>query len=314
MSTAENRTINSQPFVPQIFARHETFHPRYGWLKKGFDAASRNSHIFSSDNAHIELGVGKNMVKAIRYWSFAFKLIDEVQQNGQRSRTYVPSELGKKLLGEDGWDPYIEDPATLWLLHWNLLKPPCHATAWYATFNYFHQNIFTADDLLEAIKDYSEQASKKSRATDSSINKDVHCLLRMYTASSSKKLLKEDSLDCPFSELGILKHIQDAKHYSFNMGSKFGIAPEIIVAACLDFVSSTEDSAKTISISRLLYDIGSPGLVLKLTESSLCDAIEQVSSDKKEVALSETAGLIQLSFAQDPSVLKDDILSSYYDD
>ncbi len=22
-----------------IFARHETFHPRFGWLKKGFDRA-----------------------------------------------------------------------------------------------------------------------------------------------------------------------------------------------------------------------------------------------------------------------------------
>jgi len=23
-----------------VFARHETFHPRFGWLKKGFDRAS----------------------------------------------------------------------------------------------------------------------------------------------------------------------------------------------------------------------------------------------------------------------------------
>ena len=303
---------NSLHGRPGVFARHETFHPRYGWLKKGFDAASSNSDIFSNDNAHIELGVGKNMAKAIRYWSFAFKLIDKVQQKGRKSRTYVPSELGEKLLSENGWDPYLEDPATLWLLHWNLLKSPCHATAWQVTFNYFHQNIFTADNLLEAIKNYSEQIPTNNRSTDSSINKDVHCLLRMYTTSSSKKLLKEDSLDCPFSELGILKHIEDAKHYSFNMGSKFGLAPEIVVAACLEFASIAEDSAKTISISRLLYDTGSPGLAFKLTESSLCDAIESVSSKIDQITLSETAGLIQLSFAQDPSVLKDAILRSYY--
>lgn len=297
---------------PVIFARHETFHPRYGWLKKGFDATLKDSEVFSKDNAHIELGVGKNMVKAIMYWSFAFKLIDKVQQKGQRSRTYVPSELGRKLLGEDGWDPYLEDPATLWLLHWNLLKSSCRATAWNFVFNHFHQGIFTAEDLLIAIKKYSEQALGNSRVTDSSINKDVHCLLRMYTASNSRKLFKEDSLDCPFSELGVLKHIEDSKHYAFNIGSKYGLAPEVVVAACLDFASLSGDSSKTISISRLLYDIESPGLVFKLTESSLCDAIEHVSSGIKEVALSETAGLIQFSFFQDPSSLKEQILDEYY--
>ena len=55
-----------------FFARHETFHPRHGWLKKGFDAVQERSDIFATADAHLDLGVGKNMGQAIRYWSTAF--------------------------------------------------------------------------------------------------------------------------------------------------------------------------------------------------------------------------------------------------
>ena len=51
------------------FAGHESFPLRYSWLKKGFDCLLRNGpHCFSSDEALVQLGVGKNMVRAIRHW------------------------------------------------------------------------------------------------------------------------------------------------------------------------------------------------------------------------------------------------------
>ena len=60
-----------------VFARHETFHPRYGWLRKGFVAARNDPQIFLRKDAHISLGVGKNMARSIRYWCHAFKLLRE---------------------------------------------------------------------------------------------------------------------------------------------------------------------------------------------------------------------------------------------
>ncbi len=108
-----------------IFARHETFHPRFGWLKKGFDRARNNSRIFLAEDAPVLLGVGKNMVRSIRYWCEAFKLLEDDQ----------PTIFGEALLGDQGWDAYLEDPASLWLLHWKLLETPCLASAWWFTFN-----------------------------------------------------------------------------------------------------------------------------------------------------------------------------------
>jgi hypothetical protein len=48
------------------FGRHETFALRYSWLTKGFQAFEKQKSIFSSEDSTIVLGVGKNMVNAIR--------------------------------------------------------------------------------------------------------------------------------------------------------------------------------------------------------------------------------------------------------
>ncbi len=66
-----------------IFAAHQTFHPRFGWLKKGFDAVEKDPTVFSREDAPLVLGVGKNMVEAIRFWSQAFKVIAPQKKVGK---------------------------------------------------------------------------------------------------------------------------------------------------------------------------------------------------------------------------------------
>lgn len=289
---------NSSP----IFARHETFHPRFGWIKKGFDSANKNSGVFLNDEATVILGVGKNMVNAISYWCKAFKVLEENE----------PTNLGNRLLSNNGWDPFLEDPASLWLLHWYLLKPPCYATAWYYVFNQFRQLEFTQDELFNGLSKYRELLNKSNLA-ESSLRKDISCIIRMYVPEiNSKKSISEESIDCPFTELGIIQTIGDAKHYSFKVGHQRNLPPEIVVFACLDFVDSLGSGQKTIAVSALLYNDRSPGMVFKLTESVLCDMIEQVSLKYDSIALSESAGLIQFSFKSSPKKLADNILDSYY--
>ncbi|MBG8553455.1 DUF4007 family protein [Hymenobacter sp. BT594] len=52
---------------PPSFAGHQTFAMRSAWLKKGVDALLQDPAIFSAEGALVELGVGKNMVSAIRH-------------------------------------------------------------------------------------------------------------------------------------------------------------------------------------------------------------------------------------------------------
>lgn len=287
--------------VNPVFANHETFHPRFGWLKKGFDAARKTPEIFLQDDAPVRLGVGKNMVRSIRYWCTAFKILD---------KNNLLTEFGSNLLEENGWDPYLEDPASLWLLHWNLLKPTCEAAAWYYIFNIFRDLEFTRDDMLAGIKDYTNIFNKN--IAESSLIKDVTCILRMY---ASQNLINgntpiEDSIDCPFTELNLIRTIGNI--YQFKIGAKANLPASIIVASCLEYANLVSHETKTIVISRLLYEEGSPGIVFKLTESILCEAIETVAKRFNSIILSDTAGLIQLSFTEEPDILSKEILEQYY--
>ncbi len=58
------------------FSGHESFYCKSLWLKKGYDFVSANKN-FNNPDAAVDLGVGKNMVAAIRYWLRAFGLLEE---------------------------------------------------------------------------------------------------------------------------------------------------------------------------------------------------------------------------------------------
>ena len=296
-----------------VFARHESFHPRFGWIKKGFDKASEDSSAFIADDATVQFGIGKNMVKSVRYWCSAFKVVDEFMESGSRARVSVPSDFGSKLLSDNGWDPYLEDVGSLWLLHWNLLKPICSATAWEFAFNHFRYLEFTAEEMLSAITEYKEIEYPAINTAKSSLKSDVNCLIRMYTPqASNNKAVNEDTLDSPFVELGLIKQIGDSKHFAFRVGEKLNLANEILTACCLEYASLTTPEARTINISELTFGIDSPGLIFKLTETDICHALEMVSNKFDELSIAETAGLLQLHFKEEPASLSQVVLNHYY--
>ena len=222
------------PHPQAVFARHETFHPRFGWIKKGFDRTHQNGKVFLREDATTILGVGKNMVRSHCYWCIAFKVLVDIQEKSGRARDKLATPFGAKLLADDGWDPYLEDPASLWLLHWYLLKPPCYATTWHFIFTCFRRPDFSFESLLSALTEYVHQQFPQQNVAESSLQKDVSCLLHMYSASKSRTGAIEDILDSPFTTLGLIQSENDEKHYSFHLGYKSTLPAEIIVAACLE--------------------------------------------------------------------------------
>ena len=60
-----------------VFARHESFYPRFGWLWKAVNLTQTAPDLFLRPDATVELGVGKNMVRAIRYWGIATRAVSE---------------------------------------------------------------------------------------------------------------------------------------------------------------------------------------------------------------------------------------------
>lgn len=294
-----------------VFARHETFHPRFGWLKKGYDAAIKNHNIFLEDDAAVILGVGKNMVRSIRYWCTAFGILYDTSRSKFSNNDLISTGFGDNLFADNGWDPYLESLASLWLLHWNLTKPYSQSTAWEFTFNEFHLSEFTDVQLFHSLNDYLHKNFPSFKVSPASLKKDINCILRMY-ARRSIKSFSDESLDCPFVNLGLVERAGESPYYTFKVGPKDGLDPEIIVSTCLEFAFLHNSNANSIALSRLLYEYGSPGLAFKLTENDLFDAIEIVSDKCKSLSVSDSAGIIQLSFDENPNVLSQQLLNNYF--
>lgn len=313
VATLDSPLVSSAlPIAPSkvVFARHETFHPRFGWLKKGFDAASADPEVFLREDAPLSLGVGKNMVKSIRYWCAAFKILED-----DRPAPGVPTDL----LKDSGWDPYLEDPASLWLLHWFLLKPPCLATLWAFCFYELMGTEFTPESLLHDLQDYRDRIAP--RIADSSLRKDISCFLRMYAKQPLKgkgRGSAEEALDCPFSDLGLIQTIGPGvletgnRRYRFVMGQKFSLPAEIIVYTALDYASTQANQMGSIPLTKVLFDPYSPGLALKLTEMALIEAISQVSRQIPKIRLEDLAGRMTLAYDSPPRTLAYQVLSQYY--
>lgn len=272
------------------FSGHETFPFRYPWLKKGFDAVLADAGVFVRDDAITTLGVGKNMVRAIRHWCLAAGVLEESEQSRLR-----PSPFGRALLADNGLDPYLEDPATLWLLHWQIATNRYRCTTWFWTFSHFHEPEFTREALTSALLRWTQTLPGKQVA-ESSLKRDVEVFLRTYAPSrQSRGDMAEDSLDCPLVDLGLLVQPGGGQAFRFNRGRQQTLPDGVLLYASLAFWEATAPQAGTLAIADLARQPASPGRVFKIDESSLVERLEGVERlTDGAISFGETAGLRQL--------------------
>ena len=287
------------------FGRHESFALRYSWLTKGFKALQKNSAIFTDDDATVVLGVGKNMVLSIRYWLRACQII---------TPTNEPTEVGKMLFDKGGFDPFLEDEATIWLLHWLLVNNVTEATTIYWFFNKFHKPVFTTEELTTSLSDFIRDArfevKKPSQAT---IKNDVSLLTRMYSLSKpSGRAPLEDSLDSPMASLGLLMRATDNKHFLAKAEYRDSLPPFIVGYAVLSLMNFRD--LQSMPLDDLMYsrdDFSAIGAVFRLSENALIKKIEELIILSPGVfEIRDTAGIYQLYLLQESN--PKDMLRDHY--
>ena len=290
---------NSPDKINTSFSGHETFPFRYTWLKKGFDAVSENPLAFADERATVTLGVGKNMVRSIRHWCLATELIEKSKgapnQDGTGGQGLAPTELGKSLLADDGWDPYLEDVATLWLIHWQLATNPTQATTWYWAFGILGQNEFRKEKFVSELIDWTEK-NGKNRISENSISRDVDCFLRTYIPSRLiQTTIIEDTFDCPLVELNLITNSSDGPTYRFYRGPKDALPTEIFAATLSKFWDVHCSGNDSLAFAQIAYAPNSPGQVFKLDEDTLVeylDSVEELTGGA--LRYDETAGVKQV--------------------
>lgn len=286
--------IYQDKYKPQ-FSGHETFPLRYGWLKKGYDAVEKrdgeaeNKAVFTHDDAIARFGVGKNMVASIRHWATAAGVIED----GEAQNSLATAALGRRLFGAGGLDPYMEHPASLWLIHWNLAGSP-EKTTWYWSFSNFPGATFERDRLVKALEKVAKDRAWP-RVSATTIRRDVECFLRTYVARRpSANASPEDTLESPLAELGLIKATGKRDGFRFVRGPKSTLGKGVFLYALMEFWKDFT-AARTLSFEAIAHEPGSPGRVFLLDENDIADRLldlEEFSGGT--FRWSETAGLKQV--------------------
>lgn len=273
------------------FSGHETFSLRHGWLKKGIDGVSKKPNFFSTEDAMIRLGVGKNMVQSIRHWCLATQVVQEPEKRGE----IVPTDLGESIFLDGDLDPYLEDSATLWLLHWHLATNLYHSTTWFWMFNHCNHAEFNKEKIISEIQSWLEKQGHKKPVSENTLKRDIDCFLRTYVASHQTKItVSEDSLDCPLTDLRLIIELDDGKTYQFNAGAQDSLPDEIFVYTLAKFWRM-EKRPDSIALSKIMQEVGSPARIFKLDENSLVQRLEKIEAiSEGAFAYDETAGLKQV--------------------
>lgn len=291
-------STDSKPQIKFTFSGHESFQCRHLWLKKGYDFVNKKKS-FNSEDAVVELGVGKNMVSSIRFWMKAFNLLTAVDEL---------TDFAHKLLSDDGYDPYIEDEGTLWLLHYQLVKKG-FASIYSIVFNELRREKieFTKDNFLSYIKRKSE-TEKSFQFNQKTLNEDFSVLTKMYLLSEAQSKDKEDSFSGLLTELDLVKCYNKGKEEFFTIANseRTEIPDEIVLYAILD----NENLDLSLSLNTMEQSNNSLGTIFAINKPGLQTKIENLAAKFPNIVFNDQAGIKELQFKKKP--LAYSILDKYY--
>ena len=300
------------------FSGHETFPCRYSWLPKAVNALKEKPKLFSDEErAIVVLGVGKNMVRAVRFWMQATGVVEPNSGEG-----YRVTKFGELLLGENGFDRYLEDRRTLWLLHWKLLTQKDPLFAWDYLYNRWSQPDITRTQVVNAFEREASRMDKKlSRVT---LEQHFDVFLHTYVPTRGRKgKVVEDNLDCPLVELELIEKIGDkpidtsGRHetaYAFRREVKPDITPEVFIYCLYDYWKNSESNEATLNFRDVSVEPGSIGQVFKLPEWEIRERLDSLEDDSGGLfEYQETASQQQVISRNLKEVSETELLIRIYD-
>jgi hypothetical protein len=277
------------------FSGHESFPCKTLWLKKGYDFVVAGDD-FNSPEAVIGLGVGKNMVASIRFWLRVFG----VTENDK------PTVLADYLFNDqNGKDKYLEDIATLWLLHFNLVFLE-EATL----YNMFFCGVqrerthFEREQVLTYVKMRMVEANKMTLFNANTVKKDIGVLLQNYTLP--RKAQSNEDFSTLLIDLDLIRQSSEGKDYYFNVDGKRKVTKEIFLYGLLKLKKQQGDN--TIPYDTIQEKIG---LVFCMQDFETIEMLKQLASDYSQYfAYSDVAGIKQIQFTKELDVKQ--VLDDYY--
>lgn len=268
------------------FRAHDTFFIRKGWLSKGMKYVQISPDLFISkdENPMDVLGIGSNMVKALRYWLQAVGLTVE-QRFGRRTQQFT--ELGASIFEHDR---FMEEMGTLFLLQYRLASNKEEATAWYYFFNEFTMSEFTKENFVASLQNYVMMHESDVSVALRSLNDDFSCIVSTYLPkhkNGTGKENPENNIDCPLGDLGLIDVMSKARRtYKKTTPAVSSINPWVAMAVIQDQAQGRRE----LSLNELLTAPCNIGKVFNLDSISMLDLLRNVER-LGELKIIRTAGL-----------------------
>lgn len=259
-----------------VFSGHESFPCKTLWLKKGYDFVVQGKD-FNSPEAVIDLGVGKNMVAAIRFWLRVFGICENDQ----------PTWLGHYLFNEEnGRDKYLEDLATLWLLHFHLVyRNEATLYNWFFTDFQRSRKPFTRENLNTYVKRRMIGEGKEKQFNANTVKRDIGVLMQNYCMP--RVIQSHEDFSSLLLDLHLILFKEDTKEYVFNNEGKSTIIPEVFLYGLLT-IKGDDNSIPFDMIQEL-------GLIFCMTDLETIDMLRLLSERYPETLhYSDVAGIRQI--------------------
>ena len=288
-----------------VINKHGSFYLSSGWGTKIIQAVEADNMIFSPANeqeAVDRIGLGRVMIKALRYWADASGLTTEEKvQGGIAERK---TDLFDLL---EANDRYFQKLGSLLLLHRNIALNEENATAWYWAFNEFDKQAFTKEEFVDGLHYFlavNEMSIKKA-----AVDKEFNCFKNTYLAEKKfdiKTVMDEDTYPF-FGSLHLLR-INEEKKFEKTYLTKAEMPLHILIYAIAKDNPEESGHRGQISIDKIMEEKRQVGRYFPMRYSKLIDMLLE-AENKKLLTLNNNFGNRFIEFSD---VQYDRLLNEYY--
>lgn len=288
-----------------VVNKHGSFYLRSGWGTKIIQAVEADDMIFSPANeqeAVDRIGLGRVMIKALRYWADVSGLtVEEKVQGGIAERRTPLFDL------LEANDRYFQKSGSLLLLHRNIALNEESATAWYWAFNELDKQSFTKEEFVDGLHYFlavNEMSIKKA-----AVDKEFNCFKNTYIGEKKfdiRTAMDEDTYPF-FGPLHLLK-INDEKKFEKAYLTKAEMPLSILVyAIAMDNPEESKHRGQ-ISIDKIMEEKRQVGKYFPMRYSKLIDMLLE-AENRNLLTLNNNFGNRFIEFS---NVQYDKLLDEYY--
>ncbi|WP_342558618.1 DUF4007 family protein [Metasolibacillus sp. FSL K6-0083] len=253
------------------YGRHESFYLRNKWISKGLKHVNNMPTFFYEKDNFEKIGLGKNMVRSLRFWLMALNLIYE------DNKTHKLTPLGEVIFEKDR---LLEKQSTKAILHSELLNNLGDtATVFNWFFVDFKETIITKVELKTIFKAWVEIREPKA-VSDKSLDRDIDVLIQLYTKEADEND-PEDSIFSPFTSLQLIKEERMGNSSDVIRKSAIKYDKEDLVAFYYTLIKyANKEKVEFIQLDEILEHSELWGKTFNISKNEAIDILNKLTLDR----------------------------------